>query len=115
MAGQGASIEVIAAGPGARSDGAISIERVGARNLFYGGGAPEALEASWRAWASVPPFVARFAALLARRARHWDAIVSHLLAPSGLLGALFARVRSPVALALSGDLHLLYQLSVSAL
>jgi len=108
LSGEGARVEVVAAGPGASRDGDIVVHRIAAPHLFYGAGAPEALAASWRARAAAPAFVARLAAAVARRARRWDAMLSHWLVPCGLVGALL--VRRHVAIAHSGDIHLLERL-----
>jgi glycosyltransferase involved in cell wall biosynthesis len=102
LAAQGARVEVVAAGPGADRDGDIPVRRIDAPRLFYGGGAPEALASSWRARAAVPGFVLRMAA--AAIGRRWDAVISHWLLPCGLIGATHRR---HVAIAHSGDVHLL--------
>ena len=102
LAAQGAAVEVVAAGPGADRDGDIPVRRIDAPRLFYTGGAPEALASSWRARAAVPGFVARMAA--AALGRRWDAVISHWLLPCGLIGAAHRR---HVAIAHSGDVHLL--------
>jgi glycosyltransferase involved in cell wall biosynthesis len=113
LAGEGARVEVVAAGPGASRDGDIVVHRIAAPQLFYGAGAPEALASSWRARAAAPAFVARLAAAVARRARRWDAMLSHWLVPCGLVGAMLARRH--VAIAHSGDIHLLERLPGAAL
>ena len=115
--GTGAEVEVVAAGPGGKSDanGAIRVHRVDAPGLFYGGGAPEALARSRRAWVAAGWFGVRFAAVAAARARRWDALISHWLLPCGLVGAALARGRPHVAVAHSGDVHLLEQLPARAL
>ena len=105
LAGQGARVEVIAAGPGADRDGDIPVRRIDAPHLFYRGGAPEALASSWRARAQAPAFAARMAA--AAIGRRWDAVISHWLLPCGLIGAAHRR---HVAIAHSGDVHLLERL-----
>lgn len=77
--------------------------------LFYRGGAPELLERSpVRAHLTAAAFTARLAARVAARARRWDAIVAHWLAPSAL-AALPARLPL-LAIAHGGDVHLLRRL-----
>jgi glycosyltransferase involved in cell wall biosynthesis len=77
--------------------------------LFYRGGAPELLERSpVRAHLTAAAFTARLAASVAARARRWDAIVAHWLAPSALAAL---PVRLPLlAIAHGGDVHLLRRL-----
>jgi len=52
------------------------------RPLFYRGGAPEALK-SRRRWAEAAGFSAHLLIEAIRRARGWDAVVSHWLVPAG--------------------------------
>ena len=113
----GADVEVIAID----DDGAVrepDVTRVGGGGLFYRGGAPEAIEAGGRgsreaieagARAALAALTvsARMTAAVARRARQWDAVVAHWLAPSAL-AALIAAPRKPLlAIAHGGDVHLL--------
>jgi glycosyltransferase involved in cell wall biosynthesis len=101
----GAEVDVVAAGRGLPAP----------TGLFFDGGAPDALEAAltaptpaslavlWRALG----FSARMVATVASRARRWDAIAAHWLAPSALAAAL-APTRAPLlAIAHGGDVHLL--------
>lgn len=110
---RGDDIDVVAAGRGLPvPDG-----------LFFDGGAPEALE---RALVSLPAlgpsvggrsalgvlasaagFSARMVAEVARRARRWDAIAAHWLAPSAVAAAVAPRRVPLVAIAHGGDVHLL--------
>lgn len=83
-----------------------AVLRVGGARLFYRGGAPDALErAPIRAGASAAVFTARLTARVISRARRWDAIIAHWLAPSAL-----AALPSPgrlVAIAHGGDVFTL--------
>ncbi len=80
------------------------VTRVAApRGLFYAGGAPEAIAAG--AGVAALGFAARLAAIVASRARSWDAIAAHWLAPSALAAL---PTRGPLlAIAHGGDVHLL--------
>ncbi len=113
LARQGLAVDVVAAGEhggdAARDPRAqVMVTRVADRGgLFYRGGAPEALEArALRAgWAG-----ARFTGALAQavrgRARGWDAVACHWLAPSAMVAA--PLTRGPLlAIAHSGDVHVL--------
>lgn len=86
----------------------VRVHRVAAPpGLFDQGGAPEALAGSSRAWLAAGRFSVALARAVARRAARWDAIVAHWLVPSGL-AALVAAPRLPLlAIAHSGDVHLL--------
>lgn len=106
----GADVEVIAIGDGHHGDGHDDddhgVTRLDGGGLFYRGGAPEALEgggATLRALA----VSARMTAAIAGRARRWDAVVAHWLAPSALAAALAAGGRPLLAIAHGGDVHLL--------
>jgi phosphatidylinositol alpha 1,6-mannosyltransferase len=118
LAGQGIEVEVLCAGapgapPLAREPEGPVVRRLAyawpraTERLFYRGGAPEALEAAPLLWAQAGLFSARLLAAAARRAAGWDALVSHWLVPAGVAGALAARGRPHVAIAHSGDVHLL--------
>src|SRR3970040_2316166 len=66
-----------------------AVEVIGAHTieseLFYGAGAPDELERNrLRSSLAAARFSARLAIAVARRARHWDQIVAHWLAPSAL-------------------------------
>ena len=115
LVARGAAVEVVAAGPGDSHDGPIPIHRVGTRGLFYGGGAPEALARSWAARAAAPGFVGRLFAVAQRRARRWDAVITHWLLPCGLVGVALAGRRPHVAIAHSSDVHLLGRLPAGRL
>jgi glycosyltransferase involved in cell wall biosynthesis len=86
----------------------VRVHRVAAPpGLFDQGGAPEALAGSARAWIAAGRFSVALARAVARRAPGWDAVVAHWLVPSGL-AALLAAPRLPLlAIAHSGDVHLL--------
>jgi glycosyltransferase involved in cell wall biosynthesis len=114
LTGQGAEVEVVAAGPGAAVVEGIPVERVAGRGLFYEGGAPDALVLPG-AWRRASGFVAALAAEVARRVDAWEAVVSHWVAPCGLVTAavLAARASGPgpgrphLAIAHSSDVALL--------
>jgi len=103
----GATVEVIAAGDAATDagwDADETVTRVAARpGLFYAGGAPEAIGAG--AGGAAFEFAARLGAIVVGRARRWDAIAAHWLAPSALAAV---ASRGPLlAIAHGGDVHLL--------
>jgi glycosyltransferase involved in cell wall biosynthesis len=93
----GHEVEVIAAGDTA--------DRVRS-SLFYGGGAPDALERlGLRALPAAASFTARLTARVIQRAHAWDAIIAHWLVPSAI-AALPAR-KPLLAIAHGGDIHTL--------
>jgi glycosyltransferase involved in cell wall biosynthesis len=118
----GHEVEVIAAGAAqptaatgprvpARADDEPRVVRVGASPLFYRGGAPDALESSpLGAGIAAAAFTARLIAAVAPRARHWDAIIAHWLAPSAI-AALPSR-RPVLAIAHGGDVYTLRRLGL---
>lgn len=110
---EGHAVTVVCAGSGPRrtrtDEDGIVVHRIPGRGLFYGGGAPEALSRR-RAWLDVPPFVAELGVRAATWLRHADALITHWLLPGGLLGCLVANGRRHLAVAHSGDVHLLERL-----
>lgn len=122
MRAAGHDVEVIAAGETARRDEANAIRRPDrsepnvrriASRLFYRGGAPDALEVGHARPAAAGliaagMFSARLTAHVAWRARHWDLIVAHWLAPCAL-AALPTRIPL-LAIAHGGDVHTLIRL-----
>jgi glycosyltransferase involved in cell wall biosynthesis len=116
LAAAGCRVEVVAAGArrteDVDGDGARVVRVPAAPGLFYRGGAPEAL-ARGGAWLAAARFSAALTAVIARRARNWDAIVAHWLAPSALAAALASRLPLQ-AIAHSGDVHLLGRLGLTA-
>jgi glycosyltransferase involved in cell wall biosynthesis len=105
----GHRVEVIAAGSAAPEDD-VAV-RIAAGHLFYRGGAPDALERSpLVAGLAAAAFTARLTATVAVRARRWDAIIAHWLAPSAI-AALPAR-RPLVAIAHGGDVFTLRRLGL---
>ena len=103
MRALGHDVEVIAAGePGARY-AEPGVTRI-ASALFYGGGAPDAIEGGGR-FGDAARFSARLALEVARRARRWDRVIAHWLAPSAL-AALPTSVPL-TAIAHGGDVHTL--------
>ncbi len=83
-----------------------------ARTLFYRGGAPAQLGAPGAvdAWLGAAAFSAALAARAGAVERGWDAIVSHWLVPSAMVGAVFARGRPHVAIAHGSDARLVSRL-----
>ena len=80
----------------------------GARPLFYRGGAPEALARGGR-WTEAAAFSAHLLIEAKRRARGWDAVVSHWLVPSAAVGDACAPGRH-LAIAHGSDVRLLSSL-----
>ncbi len=73
-------------------------------------GAPEQLALGGRAWLSAARYSVALTRAVAARSRDWDAIVAHWLVPAGL-AAIAAAPRTPLlAIAHSGDVHLLGRL-----
>lgn len=108
LAGRGAHVEVVAAGPGGALVDGIPVWRVDGRGLFYQGGAPEALEREGASpWGRAVAFAARLASRVAERRRGWDAVVSHWVLPCGLAVAAVAPCLPHVAVAHSADVALL--------
>ena len=99
----GNTVTVIAAGDSTREqDGVIRVPSP----LFYGGGAPDAIERSVvRSLLTAASFTARMTATIASHSRSWDAIIAHWLAPSAL-AALPAR-KPLLAIAHGGDIYTL--------
>jgi glycosyltransferase involved in cell wall biosynthesis len=110
----GVHVEVIAAGPdaaGAPFGPARTIRVAAPAELFYAGGAPDALEAG-ASLADAARFSARLAAAVAARAARWDAVIAHWLAPSAIAAL---PTRGPLlAIAHGGDVHLLLRLRLLA-
>jgi glycosyltransferase involved in cell wall biosynthesis len=109
----GHRVEVLAAGDSRRrSDpraGRDEPHRIGGSRLFYRGGAPDALErAPLGAGLAGAWFTARMLAAVTVRARRWEAIVAHWLAPSAL--AALPSGRPLVAIAHGGDVFTLRRL-----
>jgi glycosyltransferase involved in cell wall biosynthesis len=119
LAGAGQAVEVIAAGVGsAGSEGDVRVLRIpaaSAADIFYAGGAPEALETGAlgqrvRAWLEAAHFTARMMALAAQRAAGWSAVESHWLVPSALVACAVAPHLRHRAHAHGGDVFLLARL-----
>jgi glycosyltransferase involved in cell wall biosynthesis len=98
----GHHVDVVAAGAGPG--------RIPSR-LFYRGGAPDEL-ARGRGWPAAVAFTLRLGAELAPRARQWDLIVAHWLAPSAL--AALPATAPLLAIAHGGDIHTLRRLHLLA-
>jgi glycosyltransferase involved in cell wall biosynthesis len=106
-------VDVIAAGDGREVPGARTTRVPGA--LFYRGGAPDRIErAPLSAALPAASFTLRLAAAAAAaaRARGWEAIVAHWLAPSALVAL---PLGAPLtAIAHGGDVHTLRRLRLLA-
>jgi glycosyltransferase involved in cell wall biosynthesis len=116
LAATGQAVEVIAAGAGSEgSEDNVRVFRVpagGAAEIFYAGGAPEALENGafgWRvrAWLESAHFTVRMMALAAQRAAGWRTVESHWLVPSALVACTAAPHLRHRAYAHGGDVFLL--------
>jgi glycosyltransferase involved in cell wall biosynthesis len=108
----GHEVEVIAAGSrecdaAPAPDGVRVIRVPSSGDLFYAGGAPEALAAGRWSAVHAARFSAAVIAAIARRAGRWDSAIAHWLAPSALAAALAGHGRPLLAIAHSGDVHLL--------
>jgi glycosyltransferase involved in cell wall biosynthesis len=122
LARDGATVEVIAAGDGPPGvtqaiEGDIRVTRIGggggAAGLFYGDGAPEALERGrLRAWMAAAHFAGALRREVTAAAARWDRIVSHWLVPCGWAAAAAAPRLPHRAYAHSGDVALLERLPV---
>lgn len=105
----GHSVEVLAAGDGDPVvDGRVTVRRVpGGAPLFYGAGAPEALERGGAVWLAAAGFSMALAAAARERAAAWDAVESHWLVPAALAASAAAPALPRRAYAHSGDVALL--------
>jgi teichuronic acid biosynthesis glycosyltransferase TuaC len=115
----GQAVEVIAAGAGSEGSEAnlrvLRVPAAGAAEIFYAGGAPEALESGGfgqraRAWLEAAHFTAGMMALAAQRAAGWSAVESHWLVPSALVACAVAPHLRHRAHAHGGDVFLLTRL-----
>ena len=116
----GATVQVIAAGDGpaglthTREDDGVAVTRIGtgaACPLFYGEGAPEALERGrLPAWIAAAHFSAALRRAAAAAAPGWDRIVSHWLVPCGWAALSAAPGLPHRGYAHSGDVALLERL-----
>lgn len=115
LAANGHRVEVIAAvergspEPSAAGERGVRVWRVpAAEGLFYAGGAPEALAgAATRRHLHAAAFSMAMTAEVKRRAKYWDGVIAHWLVPSAAAAAIAARRRPLLAIAHSGDVHLL--------
>lgn len=78
--------------------------------LFRAGGAPDLLEANRGAWLHAASFTARLAVRVQQRARRWDAIVAHWLAPSALVA--LPTTIPLLAIAHGGDIYTLRRIGL---
>jgi glycosyltransferase involved in cell wall biosynthesis len=119
---EGHAVDVLAAGDGGHLDETREIEHArlavtrivpgpsgeSGNDLFYGSGAPEALEQGGPAiWFAAARFFIALAAAVAKRAHHFDLIESHWLVPSALAALAAAPAGRHRAYAHSGDVALL--------
>ncbi|HET6610607.1 MAG TPA: glycosyltransferase [Kofleriaceae bacterium] len=111
----GHQVDVVCAGWGQESGSwamaGVTVERVCSRGLFYEGGAPDALAGGAGAWPRAAAFQVRLAAAVRRRCARWDAVIAHWLVPSAM--AAVAARRPMVAVAHSGDVHMLRALGMA--
>ncbi len=110
---EGHEVEVLAAGadgdgPSLTVDGHLTVRRLPASPaLFYGEGAPEALERGGAIWLAAAQYSTALAAAARLGRRRWDAIESHWLVPSALAASAAAPTHPRRAFAHSGDVALL--------
>jgi hypothetical protein len=110
---QGHRVEVLAAGVAGDArkvtiDGRLIVRRIpAAPALFYGEGAPEALERGGAIWLAAAQFSTALATAVRQRRAEWDAIESHWLVPSALAASGAAPAHPRRAFAHSGDVALL--------
>jgi hypothetical protein len=110
---QGHRVEVLAAGVAGDArkvtiDGRLIVRRIpAAPALFYGEGAPEALERGGAIWLAAAQFSTALAAAARQRRSDWDAVESHWLVPSALAASAAAPGHPRRAFAHSGDVALL--------
>lgn len=112
IAGRGHGVAVVAAGDACIDDSwqNLPVERIAAgAELFYEGGAPDALGARGGSFAAAR-FTAALSLAVGKRARNWDGVVAHWLAPCGAVAALAAPTLPLWAIAHGGDVHLLRKL-----
>jgi len=81
---------------------------------FYGAGVPDNLQRDPRAWLGLAPFTVALVATAARRARNWNALVSHWALPCALAASAVRGARSHLAVLHSADVHVLTRLPLRA-
>jgi glycosyltransferase involved in cell wall biosynthesis len=102
----GYEVDVVAAGDATPDAPDPTAHRIGGSRLFYQGGAPDQLEATpVRSLVDAAAFTARLTAAVTRRAKPWDSIVAHWLAPSAI--AALPANKPLLAIAHGGDVHAL--------
>lgn len=114
LVAQGHMVEILAAGNSLRSDSGM-VTRIAGGNLFYSGGAPEALEddrllGRLASWGEAVVFSLAMLGRIAERARRWDEVESHWVVPCGLAVAAALPGLAHRAHVHGGDLHLLSRL-----
>ncbi len=115
LAGAGHALEVLAPHPaGQDPHPAVAVRALRhvpwSTRLLYGAGVPDNLRMDRLAAAEVPLFVARLAAECRRRRGGWTHVMSHWLAPCGLVAADAAGDLPHLAVAHSSDVTLLARL-----
>jgi hypothetical protein len=110
---EGHRVDVLAAGDSnvrssdVGAEGAAVVRLPAGGQLFYGGGAPEALEAGGSAWVAAVAFFSALAAETRSRAPSWDLVESHWLVPCAAAASAGAPGHPRRAWAHSGDVALL--------
>jgi glycosyltransferase involved in cell wall biosynthesis len=104
----------VRAWPGVRVERLAYLKPRALERTFYGAGVPDNLARDPLAWLGLAPFSARLAQTARRRARQWDAVISHWALPCALAAG-FARGERPhIAVLHSADIHLLSRLPLRA-
>ena len=116
LARAGDHLEVLAPHPAAADpDSRVTVRPLryapGRPRLLYGAGAPDNLRNDPLAVAQVPLFVARLAAETRLRRGRWDCVMSHWLAPCGLVAATACAALPHLAVAHSTDVTMLSRLA----
>lgn len=109
----GHDVEVLAADGALDGDDGDDVTRIPGGALFASGGAPDRLEHSpVISTLEALAFSSRLALEVGRRARDWDAVIAHWLAPCAL-ASLVAR-KPLLAIAHGGDVHTLHRYGLLA-
>lgn len=110
----GCDVEVLAAAhPRAVPRAGVLRIEAGA-GLFYDEGAPDRLARQPLRAVDAARFSIAMAAAVRRASAHWDAVVAHWLVPCGVIAARAARRIPVLAIAHSGDVHLLSRLRLTS-
>ncbi|HEY2734182.1 MAG TPA: glycosyltransferase [Polyangiales bacterium] len=100
--------------PGVRVEQLAYLKPRALERTFYGAGVPDNLARDPSAWLGLAPFSARLAHSARRRARHWDALISHWALPCALAAGFARGDRPHIAVLHSADIHLLSRLPLRA-